>query len=98
MDLTDVYRVLHPGIAQYIFLSNPWNFLQIRTYLGMQHKSQQIKKMEIIPCILFGHNGIKWELTNKSSSRKYWNNWRLNNTLLNDQWVTEQIRRNTKSS
>jgi hypothetical protein len=58
MDLTDVYRVLHPGIAQYIFLSNPWNFLQIRTYLGMQHKSQQIKKMEIIPCILSGHNSM----------------------------------------
>jgi hypothetical protein len=30
---------------------------------------------------------------NKSNSRKYANNWRLNNTLLNDQWVIEEIRK-----
>jgi hypothetical protein len=45
----------------------------------------------MIPCILSDHNAIKTELNNKSSSRKYTNNWRLNNTLLNDQWITEEI-------
>jgi hypothetical protein len=35
---------------------------------------------------------MKLELNNKSSSRKYANNWRLNNTLHNDQWVIEERR------
>jgi UDP-galactopyranose mutase len=32
-------------------------------------------------------------INNKSNSRKYANNWRLNNILLNDQRVTEEIKR-----
>jgi hypothetical protein len=40
------------------------------------------------------HNAIK--LNNKSSCRKYANNWRLNNTLLNNQWVTEEKREEIK--
>jgi hypothetical protein len=39
--------------------------------------------------IPFDHNAIKLELNSKNNSRKYANNWKLNNTLLNDQWVTE---------
>jgi hypothetical protein len=41
---------------------------------------------------------MKLELNNKSSSRKYTNNWRLNNTLVNNQWVIEEIREEIKSS
>jgi hypothetical protein len=51
-----------------------------------------MKKIEITPGMLSDHNAIKLELNNKSSSRKYANNWRLNNTLLNDQWVIDEIR------
>jgi hypothetical protein len=36
------------------------------------------------------------ELNNKSNSRKYANNWRLDNTLLNDQWVIEEMRKEVK--
>jgi predicted kinase len=35
---------------------------------------------------------LKLELNNKNNSKKHANNWRLNNTLLDDQWVTEEIR------
>jgi hypothetical protein len=34
---------------------------------------------------------LKLEFNNNNSSRKYTNNWRLNNTCLNDQWVIEEI-------
>jgi hypothetical protein len=50
------------------------------------------KKIEITPCILSDQNAIKLELNNKSRSRKYMNNWRLKNTLLNNQWIIEEIR------
>jgi hypothetical protein len=54
------------------------------------------KKIEIIPCILSDYNALKLEL-NKNSSRKYANNWPLNNTLLNDQWVINEIKEEIKS-
>jgi hypothetical protein len=34
---------------------------------------------------------LKLELNNKNNSIKHANNWKLNNTLLNDQWVTDEI-------
>jgi hypothetical protein len=54
---------------------------QNRQYPRLQNKSEQNKKIEITTCILFDKNAI---LNNKSSSRKYTNNWRLNSTLLNN--------------
>jgi hypothetical protein len=80
----------------YIFLSSSRNFLQNRPYLRAQGKSQQIEKIEIISCILPDHNAIKQKLNNKRSNRKYSNNWRPNNTLLNDHWVIEEIREEIK--
>jgi hypothetical protein len=80
----------------YILLSSPWKFLQNRPYLRAQSMSQKYKKIEITPCVLSDHNAIKLEL-NKSSNRKYTNNWRLNNTLLNDQWVIEEIKEEIKN-
>jgi replicative superfamily II helicase len=39
---------------------------------------------------------MKLELNNEST-RKYSNSWRLNNTLLNDQWAIEEIREEIKT-
>jgi hypothetical protein len=44
------------------------------------------KKIEIIPCILSDHNASKLELNNENITKTYVNNWKLNNTSLNDQW------------
>jgi phenolic acid decarboxylase len=40
--------------------------------------------------ILTYHNGVKLEINSK---RNYTSTWRFNNTLLNDQWVIEEIGR-----
>jgi hypothetical protein len=55
------------------------------------------KKMKIILCILSDHNALKLELNNKNNSRKHANNWKLNNTLLNDQQVIDEIKEEIKS-
>jgi hypothetical protein len=60
--------------------------------LGHKASLSKYKKIEMTPCILSNHNALKLELNNKNNSRKHFNNWRLNNTLLNDQWVTAEIR------
>jgi hypothetical protein len=90
MDLAYVYRILHPTFAQYtFFLEAHGTFSKI-----LWHKASfsKYKKIEIISCILSDHNALKLELNNKNNSRKLANNWKLNNTLLNDQWVIDEIK------
>jgi hypothetical protein len=54
------------------------------------------KKIEITPCLLSDHNAFKLELSNKNNRGEYRNNWRLNNTLLNDQCIIEETREEIK--
>jgi exonuclease III len=86
MDLADVHRIFHPTSAQYTFFSAAHGTISKIDYLlGHKASISKYKKIEIIPCILSNHNALKLELNNKNNSRKYANNWKLNNTLLNDQ-------------
>jgi hypothetical protein len=39
---------------------------------------------------------MKLELNNKRSSKKCSDTWRLNNTLLNDQWIVEEMKKEIK--
>jgi hypothetical protein len=39
---------------------------------------------------------LKLEINNKNSSKKHANNWKLNNTLLNDEWVINEIKEEIK--
>jgi hypothetical protein len=52
--------------------------------------------IEIIPCILSYYNALKLELNNKNNNKKHANNWKLSNTLLNDQWVIDEIKQKIK--
>jgi hypothetical protein len=72
-------------------------FSKIDHILGHKASLNKYKKTEIIPFMLSDHKALKLELNNKSSRRKYTNNWRLNNTLLKDQWVIEEIRKEIKN-
>jgi exonuclease III len=88
MDLADVYRTFHPISAQYTFFSAAHGtFSKIDHILRHKASLSKYKKIEI-SCILSGHNALKLEINNKNSSKKHTNNWKLNNTLLNDDWVT----------
>jgi hypothetical protein len=97
MDLGDVYRIFHPTSTQYTFFSAAHGtFSKIDNILGHKASLNKYKKIEIIPCILSDHNALKLELNNKNNSRKYANNWKLNNTLLNNQWVIDEIKESIK--
>jgi DNA-directed RNA polymerase specialized sigma subunit len=56
-----------------------------------QRKSQQIQDHIRSQC-------NKLDFSNKQNHRKYSNIWRLNNTLLKDQWVTEEIKKFLESN
>jgi hypothetical protein len=93
MDLTDVYRIFHRTSAQYTFFSAVHGiFSKVDHILGHKASLSKYKKKEIIPCILSDQNALKLELNNKNNSRKHANNWKLNKTLLNDQWFINKIK------
>jgi hypothetical protein len=64
--------------------------------LGHKASLSKYKEIEIIPCILSDHNALKLEINNKNSTKKHANNWKLNNTLLNEQWVIDEIKEEIK--
>jgi hypothetical protein len=80
----------------YILQAAHGTFSKIDHILGHKASLSKYKKIEIIPCILSNHNALKLKLNNKNNSRKHTNNWKLNNTLLNDQWVIDEIKEEIK--
>jgi hypothetical protein len=64
--------------------------------LGHKASLSKYKKIEIIPCSLSDHNALKLETNNKNNSKKHPNNWKITITLLNDQWVIEEIKEEIK--
>jgi hypothetical protein len=66
--------VFHPSAAQYTFLSAAHGTFPKMGHI-LDHKASliQCKKVEITPCILPDHNGIKLEHNRKRNYRKYSN-------------------------
>ena len=64
----------------------------------MGHKSSlsKFKKIEIISSIFSDHNARRLEINYREKNVKNTNTWRLNNTLLNNQEVTEEIKEEIK--
>jgi len=61
------------------------------------HKSSlgKFKKIEIIPSIFSDHNVVRLDV-NYRKKLKNSNIWRLNNMLLNNQQITEEIKKEIK--
>jgi phosphopantetheine adenylyltransferase len=97
MDLVDVYRTFHPNSTQYIFFSAVYGtFSKIHHILGHKASLSKYKKIEIIPCILSDHNAIQLEFNNKNKDKRHANSWKLNNSLLKEQWVIDEIKEEIK--
>uniref|UniRef100_A0A8C3WEA0 Endonuclease/exonuclease/phosphatase domain-containing protein n=1 Tax=Catagonus wagneri TaxID=51154 RepID=A0A8C3WEA0_9CETA len=97
MDLIDIYRTFHPKATEYTFFSSAHGtFSKIDHNLGYKSSLRYFKKIEIISSIFSDHNAIRLEINNKKKMAKNTNTWRLNNTLLNNQWITEEIREEIK--
>jgi hypothetical protein len=93
MDLAEVYRIFHPTSTRYTFFSAAHRtFSKIDHILGHKTSISKYKKIEIITCILYDHNAIKIELNSKNKDKKYANSWKLNKSLLNEQWVIDEIK------
>ena len=60
--------------------------------LGHKSRLSKFKKIEIISSIFSDHNIMRLDINYKKKTVRNTNTWRLNNTLLNNQQVTEEIK------
>ena len=85
IDLTDVYRTLHPTTAEYtyfFFTCTHTRHLPTLTIVSHTTRLNTFKRIQVVSNMLFGNNGIKLEISNRRISRKSPYNWKLNNTLV----------------
>ena len=94
MDLTDIYRTFHPKTKEYTFFSAPHGiFSKTDHIIGHKTDLNRYKKTEIISCTLSDHPGLRLALNSNKNNRKHTYIWKLNNTLLNDNLVKEEIKK-----
>ena len=97
MDLIDIYRTFHPKTTEYIFFSSPHGtFSRIDHILGHTSSLGKFKNIEIVSSIFSNHNVVKLDINYRKKSVSNTNTWRLNNTLLNNQEITEEIKEEIK--
>ena len=97
IDLIDIYRTFHPKTTEYTFFSSAHGtFSRIEHILGHKSSLGKFKKIEIISSIFSNHKTMRLDINYSKKSGKNTNTWKLNNTLLNNQEITEEIRGNQK--
>jgi hypothetical protein len=97
MDLTDIYRTFYPKTKGYTFLSAPHgNFSKIDLIIGHKTGLNINKNIEIVPCILLDHHGLRLTFNNIINNRKPTFTRKLNNTVLNDILVKKGIMKEIK--
>ena len=94
MDLIDIFRTFHPNAKQYTFSSSAHGtFSRIDHILGHKSNLSKFKRTEIVSSIFSDHNTMRLDINYKKKTVRNTNTWRLNNTFLKNQQVTEGIKR-----
>ena len=97
MDLTDIFRTIHPNAEYTLFSSAQGTFSRIDYILGHKSNLSIFKKSEIVSSMLSNHNAMRLGINYKKKKKvKNTNTMRSNNTFLNNQQVTEGIKREIK--
>ena len=97
MDLIDIYRTFHPKTTEYSFFSSAHGtFSRIDHILVHKSSLRKFKKIEIISSLFQSQcYETRYQLQGKKFVKNT-NTWRLNNTLLNNQEITEEIKEEIK--
>ena len=92
MDLIDIFRTFPPK-ADYTFSCAHGTFSGVDHILGHKSNLCKFKKIEIVSRIYSDHNTMRLDTNYKKKTVRNTNTWRLNNMFLNNQQVTEEIKR-----
>ena len=98
LDLIDIYRTFHPKTMNFTFFSSAHGtFSRIDHILGHKSSLGKFKNIEIISSLFCDHNTVRLDVNyRKKKTIKNTNIWRLNNALLNNQQITEEIKKEIK--
>ena len=95
LDLIHIYKIFHPRTMNFTFISSTHRtFFRIDHILGHKSSLGKFKKIEIIPSIFSDRSAVRLDVSYRRTTIKNSNIWRLNNTLLNNQQITEEIKKN----
>ena len=93
MGLIGIYRAFHPKTTEYTFFSSAHGtFSRIDHILGDKSSLGKFKKIEIVSSIFSDHNAMRLDINYRKRSVRNTNTWRLSNTLLNNEVMTEEIK------
>ena len=97
LDLIDMYRAFHPKTMNFTFFSSAHGTFSRIDHI-LRHKSSlgKFNKIEIISSIFSDHSAVRLDVSYREKTVKNTNIWRLNNTLLNGQQITEEIKKEIK--
>ena len=98
VDLIDIFRTFHPNVEEYTFFSSSREtFSRIDNILDHISNLSKFLKIEIILGIFSEHKAMRLDINFKEKkTARNKNTWRLNNTFLNNQQVTEEIKKEIK--
>ena len=92
-NLIDIYRTLHPKFTEYTFLSAPHHtYSKIDHIIGSKALLRKCKRTKIITNSLSDHSAIKLELGIKKLTQNHTASWKLNNWLLNVDWINNEMK------
>ena len=96
MDLIDIFRTFHPNAEEYTFFSSAHGtFSRIDHILDHKSNLSKFKNIEIVSIILSNHT-MRLDINYKKKAVRNTNLWRLYSMFLNNQQVTEEIKREIK--
>jgi hypothetical protein len=94
MNLTDTYRTIYPKTKGYTFFLAPHGtFCKVDHIIGHKTGLNIYKNVEIVPCILSDHHGLRLIFKNNINNKRPTFTCKLNNTLHNDTLVKEGIKK-----
>ena len=91
-NLIDIYRAQYPECTEYTFFSAPHHIYSKTDHIiGSKSLFSKCKRTEIITNSLSDHSAIKLELRIKKLTENCATSWKLNNWLLNVDWINNEM-------
>ena len=94
MDLINIFSTFHPNAEEYTFFSSAHGtFSSIDHIVGHKSNLSKFNKIEIISSIFSDHSAMRLYINYMKKTERSTHTYILNNTFLNNQQVTEEIKR-----
>ena len=96
-NLINIYRTVHPKSTEYTFFSAPHHtYSKIDNIIGSKALLSKSRTTEIITNSLSDHSAIKQKLRIQKLTQNRTASWKLNNWLLNVDWINNETKAEIK--